>query len=696
MKILETAKTFVSNRVAIVVTSMLALSLWNYSRIAQINPAILQDEWIYQVTSRLDIPWSQSPSYDFGNYLFNLVYSSTNLCGEAFFSCAKILNLFFLATFALALFAIAIRFMAFWWAFALLVAIYLSPVSIYASMYLPESIYFAMLGLSLIPLVLRIKGGPSTLWIWTGGVLGLAALSKPHALFSVAAIGLFLIVFELNQKGKFKDLAKSVVYYSGSFLLVRLGLGLAIAGPKALNLLGTYGAGNAVGEFVTSAGSAGGSGGETLVGAGPVAGAVGLFIPQISTHSLVMASLTGALLAVLILAAIESIRRRSSSPETSLAVLMLIWVGVMITVVALFTGWITGGGDDHTNRVLLRYYEFLVPVVSVAAFAYLFKGSEYRKAKAWSRILAGAIMFLLTTMSFGGLFSGLQIQIADAPSVAGLISQNDIWNLVGVGTAIGVVAIAFFPKPAPYVVISTFVLSMVGMGWQTQNQYLDARGNSSEADVAGQFVRNYVADEEVGGVVTLSNSRFDGRVASFWMEANNELQILPRGTAISVNDLPADTKWVLSLGLTSLDDFTGRRIQGDGFALYQILKPADVEMVGEQSGLNLDSLENFSEPMGGLRWTLGNEAKVTLKNPYPTNATVRMTLSAMPELQGQDVEIQLGDSSLTLKIQEIFSVTEIELQFLNTQPSSTIEIRIPGAFGTKVMGLGIKDLRLVR
>lgn len=121
------------------------LAFWVFSRVANINPAILQDEFVYTYSSRRIGFWDQTPAYDFGNYLFNFIYSSTLLCGDSFYTCGKILNLLFFTAFVFTLFLIALRYLPFWWSLGFSVIVYLSPLSVYVSMYLPESLYFFLI-----------------------------------------------------------------------------------------------------------------------------------------------------------------------------------------------------------------------------------------------------------------------------------------------------------------------------------------------------------------------------------------------------------------------------------------------------------------------------------------------------------------------------------------------------------------------
>jgi phosphoglycerol transferase len=179
--------------------SMLAVAAWVYSRVAMVNPAILGDEYLYSINARKASPWDPSPAGDFSNYLFNLVYSSTNVCGDAFYTCGKLLNLVFFIGFLTVIFIIAKRYMNFWIAFAFTILAGLSPLSVYTSMFLPESMYFFFLSLVFAAVLKAADTYAWKDWAVVGALIGVTSLVKPHAWLSAIAIGIFLVVLGLTN-----------------------------------------------------------------------------------------------------------------------------------------------------------------------------------------------------------------------------------------------------------------------------------------------------------------------------------------------------------------------------------------------------------------------------------------------------------------------------------------------------------------
>ena len=98
----------------LVAAVLIGQAIWNFYRVAPVGPAILGDEYIYSQSARHQSPWGPQITGDFSNYLFNIVYSTTNVCGPNFYTCGKILNLVFFVGFIFLIFIAALRVMPFW------------------------------------------------------------------------------------------------------------------------------------------------------------------------------------------------------------------------------------------------------------------------------------------------------------------------------------------------------------------------------------------------------------------------------------------------------------------------------------------------------------------------------------------------------------------------------------------------------
>ena len=514
------------NQWLIFAAGMSAAVAWVFSRIVNINPAILGDEWVYLVTSRHVAFWDQEPPFNLGNYLFNFVYSST-LFFENYYLAAKVINTIFFIGFIVVLFMLALKFLNFWWSAGFAIVAYISPISMYTSMYLPEAIYFFFLAWTLYFLVNALETDSRYAWVLAGSALGLAALSKPHALISAMAIGIFVVIFSLARAKPIKNLLIRAAYLGGSFLVVRLVIGFLLAGPQALGLFSSYGAASGLGTFVSGVPSAGGVEGS-LVGAGNVAGAIGLFPTQIVTHTYSLVAYLGAALAVVIAFVIASAVKNSRSLQTNFVLLVLIWLGVMVVAIVLFTGWITGAGDDHTLRVLLRYYDFMFPIVFLAGLVAAFSISS-TSLPAWTRWLGSGAVFLLLTPAFSGYFGGLVIQIADAPNLAGLVVDRFTFEWTGGIIAISLLVLAFFPSFAKYAVSASLAFTLALTGYQAQDQYIGFRGLDNYIDKGSKEIKSLLSEGELEDLQIVANSNFDGRLASFWLDGDFALSLVPTG-----------------------------------------------------------------------------------------------------------------------------------------------------------------------
>jgi hypothetical protein len=301
-----------------------------------------------------------------------------------------------------------------------------------------------------------------------------------------------------------------------------------------------------------------------------MSGVFSLFGNQFTVHLLVISALMAISVVALTIGVIEIIKLRKLAPVNGLALFTFIWLFSLMIEIVIFTGWVTGTGDDHTTRVLLRYYEFLFVIVPLAGLSVLISGAGER-ANVWVRwILVGAFATLVTP-AFTGFFASLTIQIADAPTLAGLVVNNFVFDGVAVIGVIALLVLATFPRYAAWTFALLLPFSMVGTGWQIQDQYQGFRGALGAADKAGQYLRDNFDNQEVDATWILATSRFDATNVAIWADSPvMQYELLGPGSRISVDSIPKGIKFVVATGDLSIEDSDLEKYVGDGFIVYAL------------------------------------------------------------------------------------------------------------------------------
>lgn len=566
---LASVKKFLSDwRNLLALGSLGAIGGWIYSRVWMVNPAILGDEYLYSISARKVGPWDPAPVGDFSNYLFNFVYQSTNLCGDVFYTCGKVLNLFFFLGFVFIVFLVALRFLPFWGAYGFMIAAGLSPLSVYTSMFLPESMYFFFIGLLLLAVLRASTDFTWQNWAVAGAVIGVASLVKPHAWLSAIAVGLTLVVIGLTQKkiGFKGTLIAGVALVLGAAIF-RVVIGLAVAGPKALGFFGQYFGVSQIQQVVSGPVDAEA---EQVIGVGPMNGVIALFGIQLNIHMLTITALMGIAIIGLVVALIDLIKTRELKPVSAFGLFAFIWLFSLMLEIVIFTGWITGGGDDHTSRVLIRYYDFLFVIVPLAGLS-VFAKQLQEEINLFIRWGLGILIAALITPAFSGFFGTLTIQIADAPTLAGLVVNQDVFNAAAVIGFLAVMLFATFPRYVAWSFALLLPVTMIGTGWQIQDQYQGFRGELSAADKAGQYIRDNFTQDEIDRALILGTTRFDATNVAIWADsAKVKYELYVPGSQFDAGVAAEGTSFIVTTGdLGVYGDFE-EVFEGDGYKLYKL------------------------------------------------------------------------------------------------------------------------------
>ena len=545
------------------------LGAWIYSRVWMVNPAILGDEYLYSMNARKVGLWDPPVAGDFSNYLFNFVYQGTNLCGDAFYACGKIFNIVFFLGFVFTMFILALRFLPFWAAYAFMITGGLSPLSVYTSMFLPESMYFFFIGLVLVAVLRAMRVFTWQNWALAGAAIGVASLVKPHAWLSAIAVGITLLVVGLfNKEIGFKKTFVAGLGLVAGAALARVVVGLLVAGPKALGFFGQYFGVSTI-ETVFA-----GTGPEEIAdGSLPqthVYGVVELIGPQLNVHLLTISALMALAVVGLIAGLIEVLREKLLSPASGFALFAFIWLVSMTIEIVMFTGWVTGSGDDHTTRILMRYYDFLFVIVPLAGLSALVARFGER-VNVFVRWATAGLFTALITPAFTGFFGTLTIQIADAPTLAGLVVNTNVFNAAALLGFSSLLLFAAFPRWSPWAFAVLLPVTMIGTGWQIQDQYQGFRGSLNAADVVGQQIARDFTTEELSKTLVIGTSRFEATNVAIWAD-NEDLtyEVFGPGSQLDASMAPAGTKKIVVAGDLQVIEGASLDVSGEGYAIYSV------------------------------------------------------------------------------------------------------------------------------
>jgi hypothetical protein len=310
--------------------------------------------------------------------------------------------------------------------------------------------------------------------------------------------------------------------------------------------------------------------GGTAIGTSPITGVFELFLPQLSIHVLTVSALMAIAIVGLIVAMIDLARTKEPRTVNLLALLSFIWLGAMVIIIVIFTGWLTGGGDDHTTRVLLRYYDFLFILVPLAGLA-VFVSKAVNLQNVFIRWALAIGFGAIITNSFTGNFASLTIQIADAPNLAGLVVNLETFNGVAVSMALALAVFATFPRFTKWAFVAVLPFSMVAAGWQIQDQYQGFRGQLSAADLAGKYVYENLTEDEKRTVHILAGSRFDATNVAIWVDEPQLNYELGNPSAVYSAELaPKEASWIVAVGEITVEGNIVETISGEGFRLYKL------------------------------------------------------------------------------------------------------------------------------
>jgi phosphoglycerol transferase len=551
-------------------SAVVAAFIWLQAKVVGVYPTVFQDEWIYSMHSRL-LPLSDSP---IANYLYSWVYSSTNVCGLDFYSCNKQINVIFMLVFGVGVFLVARKFLAFSASLAIAFLSVISPISTYASFYMPESMYFAF-SIFAVWALLDLRDRP-VFWRYAvaGAILGATALVKPHSLFLLPVAGLFILFVAKPEGFNFVKRLLNAVVYLGGFLVFKFGFGLLAAGSAGLVWFGTsY---EATLKSVLTPAALGSSlhtpthalaAGEQLQaladsGTGNV---VQLFFAQLGGHYLGLFAITGVVLAPVIILLTDKI----STKLRDLSWFVVLSAVIFVPAFALFAAMAIVGGDPLQDRLVMRYYEFLIPLTFIAGIAGWDHMKESRLQVRNVAIAVSAVGLFIVGITGVGAYLPL---IWDGAVLQGLASQR--WLLAIASFVSAFILLANFGRKNVLVktlLVVVLPISVVASGLVATDTLRANALTPVAFDLAGQYARDNLSVDDKQHLVVVGQVRNELEAAKFWIDTPQTGQfVATANSTVDLATLPAGTKWVITMNGIQVSGPATIVQGGDGWNIYKV------------------------------------------------------------------------------------------------------------------------------
>lgn len=656
-------------------------------------PDIMGDELAYSMQAR-HLPLADS---SLPNYLYFWVYGSTTACGVGFYSCSQALNIVFTLGAGVLLYVIARRYIAQWASIFVALAFVLGPLSSYTSYFMPESMYFFFLALVIWHLTKQVAQAGYWFWAQAGIYVGLLSLVKPHGLLLLPGIVTYLVVTQwAPSAGRWLRLLINAGSLVASTVVTKLLLGLILAGPHGLTLFGGYT--NTLGNGTTNAAVNTGTAAGTAAGAGAAAGglfsgdSIGFMFGQVGVQ----------FLAVMFVAAVPVIgslgylvrskaRVEGNKPLADYSLLILSMLLWMLPTIAAFNNLIRLGGEDSANRIMLRYYEFLLPMFLVTLVGAVAKSQVLSSVWRWVLAIAGSGLVIIastfipqsvTDAATGATAPRYHLQFVDSSMLKVMLDTPWLAPVVVGLTVIGLLIWASNAQWGGRLWLAAILPVILLLSSFALVQNYSWRSNTTlAADTAGFLVRDSIPGDEFGNLMVIGTASGNKSelVTKFHLD-HPEIQTTEVQDATSYAAPAGDTsiKWELALGNVTLTDPGWVMAKVGGVQLLR-RDTGEVHIFGNnsytggfvQSQTGLDRIG-----AQGVCSTLGT-VTLTVNKAIQSGNVITMGLSSYVYSQGGQVGVTVGDQTGTVGLGAAQRPMDVKLVASNSQPTQTITLTMP-------------------
>ena len=631
-------------------------------------PTVMGDEWHYSAFSRL-INLRSSPDPD---YLYLALFRVATRCGGGYLQCARVLNTAWFVFGAGFIFLLARQFLSATVATLIAIVAIASPINVYTAYFMPESMYFAGFWALSWFISRHYKEGVSYYSVGAGILLALLSLVKPHALFLLPGLVVF-ITYKSYVNSKERFLAKAATT-SASFVLtslvVKLAGGYLLAGKAGLTLLG---------HRYTSMASDSDHVHHLIQ-------TLALSATVLWHHSIALVLLFGTPFCILLGRVFSRSRWENGTRGKALSLEMLTLSAIVPLLAATcgFTVVAVGSGPyESLTRLHMRYYDFTFPFLFIIA-ATACSPNESNEGRNFLKTAAGIAIGAIALYALIELPNLFSPSIADGPELFALTFRKVAFFALGACSFVSLLVWTINETKAAKLFLGLFTPLFLVASLASISYALRQRHIADDYDTAGQIARQFLNEDDRARLLVVGTSVPSLWRTLFYVDAAPATYLqLGDGAAFKASDVPSDRKWLLVIGK---HESLANAAEVSSTGHYALLSLNNVDFTKPLPPQTIDRIEGVWAPEPWGTWSIGPHVSFVFHRPLPKRFTMRLTAAAFGPNMGKPFTVTVGPQSKSFRLSA--TKTTVSLSFDNSNTNRTISIAVPQPTSPKALGIG--------
>lgn len=665
-------------------------------------PAVFADEWLYSQFARLQ-PLSAST---LPSYLYLKLYGATSACGAGFLDCARLFNSILFAASAPFIYLTARPVTGRGAALVIAVTSLLAPVNSYTAYFMPESPYYLCFWIVSWFLLSGRASHSLRGAMLAGGMVGVMALVKVHALFLLPAFCLFVLWQGWRRGDGARDGLRvglqSAVALAVSALAVKTVLGWLLAGPNGLSLFGSF--------YGNHAHNSGG---------GHLARLLAPALVNLKGHLAALVLLFAVpLVAFGCAAASTATRRELGHPGRGLLLYTILTLGAALGMTVAYTASIADAGPLEGLRLHLRYYDFTFPLLAMVAAspALAFRSALTLRAGV---VLACAALLLYAMFA---IIPDYSLSFVDGPEIFGLANplpddalpwphrlrtwlptlSHDMRLFTVIMQAFALGVWLWRPQWARRVFVWLLLPGFALSASLVSDNLLDNAREANVFDRAGRFVAQALTPQQRGQLALAGDSQAGLTRMQFHADSATASTIeLAPDAPFALSQLPARKQFLLVVGKHALPpeikaetvtpDYALVRIDSASRSLYRIDFSQPFEGGPLASAQGMDGAEGWG------RWSNSKQVVLTFAQPLPRRLALFLNAHAYGPNVGQDFVLAVDGVERRFKLLGSAQEQYFGIDTDGRQRSVTITVPAPSAppgGDLRKLGIGIASVEI--